>query len=80
MILKGTIKFSDDADVERLEKAIRSALSSMPAHELAGYFIRGDENQRVIYRNFVRSQPQEYQKEFNKQVSEQSSLYNPSSL
>jgi hypothetical protein len=44
MILKGTIKFSDDADVERLEKAIRSALSSMPAHELAGYFIRGDEN------------------------------------
>ena len=57
-----------DEEISRFRDSSHEYLSEMTARELAYSFKVGDENQRIIYREFLKTQLEEYQKEFNEHL------------
>lgn len=60
----------EEGEIPRFKDEAPENLSEMTARQLAYYFKTGSESQKIVYMEFVNTQPKEYQTEFNEALQD----------
>ncbi len=58
----------DDVGLERLKRDIHNELATYTPRQLAVFFSRGSEDERMLYRRYIRTTAQEVEKEFREHL------------